>query len=85
MKKLNGSGDTVLIWSFLKPENLNAEFVFVLSTVLLCLVMVCLIKVGLSPSNFFICFNGSPSNMMKNAFYFILKALFVLKIFKLLS
>lgn len=40
MKKLNGSGDTVLIWSFLKPENLNAEFVFVLSTVLLCLVMV---------------------------------------------
>ena len=53
MKKLNGSGDTVLIWSFLKPENLSAEFVFVLSIVLLCLVMVCLIKVGLSPSNFF--------------------------------
>ena len=32
-----------------------------------------------------ICFNDSPSKMMKNAFYFILKALFVLKIFKLLS
>ena len=26
-----------------------------------------------------------PSKMMKNAFYFILKALFVLKIFKFLS
>ena len=32
----------------------------------------------------FICFNNSPSNMMKNAFYFILKAPFVLKVFKLL-
>ena len=45
------------------------------------------VKVGLSPSKkiFFICFNGSPSKMMKNAFYFILKALFVLKMFKFLS
>ena len=34
---------------------------------------------------FFICFNDSPSKMMKNAFYFILKALSVLKIFKFLS
>ena len=34
---------------------------------------------------FFICFNHSPSKMMKNVFYFILKALFVLKIFKFLS
>ena len=44
-------------------------------------------KAGLSPSkkNLFICFNDSPLKMMKNAFYFILKALFVLKIFKLLS
>ena len=44
------------------------------------------LKVGLSPSRkfFFICFNDSPSRMMKNAFYFILKALFVLKIFKFL-
>ena len=32
-----------------------------------------------------ICFNERPSKMMKNAFYFILKALFVLKIFKFLS
>ena len=30
-------------------------------------------------------FNDSLSKIMKNAFYFILKALFVLKIFKFLS
>ena len=43
-------------------------------------------KVGLSPSkNFdFICFNVSPLKVAKNAFYFILKALFVLKTFKFL-
>ena len=29
-----------------------------------------------------ICFIDSPLKMMKNAFYFILKALFVLKIFR---
>ena len=34
---------------------------------------------------FFICFNDSPSKMMKDAFYFTLKALFVFKIFKFLS
>ena len=34
---------------------------------------------------FFICFNESPFKMMKSAFYFILKAPFVLKIFKFLS
>ena len=33
----------------------------------------------------FIGFNESPLKMMKNAFYFILKAFFVLKIFKFLS
>ena len=45
------------------------------------------IKVRLLPSkkDFFICVNHSLSKMMKNSFYFILKALFVLKIFKLLS
>ena len=36
-------------------------------------------------NNFFICFNPNPSNMVKNVFYFILKALFVLTIFKFLS
>ena len=42
-----------------------------------------IIKVGPSPSNtFFVCFNESPLKMMKNAFYFILKALFVLKLCK---
>ena len=44
-------------------------------------------KVGLSPSkkNIFICWNESPLKMMKNAFYFILKVLFVLPILKFLS
>ena len=32
--------------------------------------------------NHFICFNESPLNMMKNTLYFMLKALFVLGIFK---
>ena len=35
--------------------------------------------------NCVIYFIESPLKMMKNAFYFILKALFVLKIFELLS
>ena len=45
------------------------------------------VKVRLSPSKkfFFVCFNGSSSKMMKNAFYFMLKALVILKIFKFLS
>ena len=44
-------------------------------------------KVILSPFNkvCFISFNESPLKMMKNAFCFIVKALFVLKIFKFLS
>ena len=32
----------------------------------------------------FICFNDNPPKMMKSAFYFILKALFVFKIFEFL-
>ena len=44
------------------------------------------IKVGLSPSKKkIICFIDTPSKFMQNAYYFILKALFVLKIFKFLS
>ena len=44
-------------------------------------------KVELSPSKkiFFVCFKESPLKMMKNTFYFTLKALFVLKIFTFLS
>ena len=44
-------------------------------------------KVGLSPSKkaCVICLIESPLKMMKNIFYFILKVLFVLKIFKFLS
>ena len=40
------------------------------------------IKVGLLASKKLVCFNESYLKMMNNAFYFILKALFVLKIFK---
>ena len=45
------------------------------------------IKVGLSPSKkvAFICFNENPFKMMINASYFMLKALFILKIFIFLS
>ena len=44
-------------------------------------------KVGLSPPEkiCFICFIKNPLKVMKNTFYFILKDLFVLKIFKFLS
>ena len=46
-----------------------------------------IIKARLSSSKniLFICLIESPLEVMKNAFYFILKALFVLKIFKFLS
>ena len=44
------------------------------------------IKVGISHSEKkIICFKDSPSKMIKNCFYFILKAIFVLKIFKFSS
>ena len=39
----------------------------------------------LPKKNIFICFNESALKVIKNAFYSILKALFVLKIFKFLS
>ena len=46
-----------------------------------------MLKVGLSFSKkiIFICFNETLLKMMKNVFYFILKVLSVLKIFKFLS
>ena len=44
--------------------------------------LIMLFKDGLSPSKkmCFICFNEYPPQKMKNAFYFMLKAPFVLKI-----
>ena len=38
-----------------------------------------------SKKSVFICFNDGSSKMKKNTFYFTLKALFVLKVFKFLS
>ena len=53
-----------------------------LSFYLFSTIWIIIIKIGLSPfKKKFIYFNDSPSKMMKNAFYFILKALFVLKMF----
>ena len=40
------------------------------------------VRLSLSKKLFFICVNDRSSKMIKNAFYFIVKALFVLKIFK---
>ena len=42
------------------------------------------LKVGLSPprKDCVISFNETPLKIMKNTFYFVLKALFILKIFK---
>ena len=56
------------------------------STIFIFFHQMIVLKVGLSFSKktILICFNDSPSKMMKNAFYFMLKALFVLKIFKFL-
>ena len=44
-------------------------------------------KFRLSPSKkiVFICFNESPLKLMKNVFYLLLKALFVIEILKILS
>ena len=44
-------------------------------------------KVGLSPlkKKYFTCFNESPLKIIKNGFYFVIKPLFALKIFKFLS
>ena len=46
-----------------------------------------MLKVGLSPSKKVCCIrlNESPLKVMKNAVYFIIKALFVLKVFEFLS
>ena len=74
------------VWCFLKTSSIS----FCLESTKIQLAIIYhsfLFKIGLSASkkHFLICFNDSPSTMMKNGFYFILKALFVLKIFKFMS
>ena len=51
------------------------------------IIKIIILKVALSPSkeNYFFCVTEWPLKIIKNAFYFILKALFVLKISKFLS
>ena len=67
----------------LKMSLLNSYFVMIYIT----RNMLELLKVGLSPSKniCIVCLIESPLQVMKNAFYFILKAFFVLKIFTFLS
>ena len=43
------------------------------------------VELSTSKNNCFIFFNENPLKMRENVFYFMLKALFVLKIFKFLS
>ena len=51
------------------------------------IIKIIILKVALSPSkeNYFVCVTEWSLKIIKNAFYFILKALFVLKISKFLS
>ena len=51
-------------------------------SLLLVIIMVSLSDPHLRGKKCFICFNKSPLKMMKNAFYFILKALLGLEVFK---
>ena len=62
---------------------IDSEWIIVLSNILL---ITLIIKVGLSPSkkNCVIYFIDSPLKILKKVFYFIIKALFVLKIFEFL-
>ena len=62
-------------------------FILVFHREFICIYELGTLKFGLSPSKKFllVSFNKSSLKMMKNASYFILEALFVLKIFKFLS
>ena len=76
--------------SFYLPANVKTHFVvtfYCWDFFFFCCKTVSKLKVGLSPSkkNCVICFIESPLKIIKNVFYFILKALFVLKVFNFLS
>ena len=49
-----------------------------------CFYIMYILNISHFPRTSFICFNESPLKMLENAFSFILKALFVLTIFKFL-
>ena len=87
----------VLFWMFglwsltvIKTGRLELHFLFSLglsdSAIFSVYLSILCLKSDSHLPNFFlfICFNDSPWKMTKNVFYFILKALFVLKIFKFL-
>ena len=73
---------------FLRPFFTEHHLQMLLKGKTLLLYVSCVyLKVRLSTSKkkCFICFNGSPLKMMKNAIYLILKAFFIFKIFNFLS
>ena len=79
----------IILWVILESRNSvfsMVEFVIMdyIITLLYTIILSSLFKVGLSPSKitYFICFNKSSLKLIKNAFYFISKTLFVFKIFK---
>ena len=67
--------------SSLDKNSIKPQYSWSLKSVLQCLKS----DSHLPKSFFIICFNDGPLKMMKSPFYFILKPLFVLKIFKFLS
>ena len=73
--------------NFTKAENENQYLTNLTNNITFKMYLYVSLKVGLSPSkkNCVVGFIESPLKIMKNAFYFILKALFILKIFKFLS
>ena len=80
-----------LLTNFFKKWAREAKFSDFIEVATVCTKMTCKdwkkkVKIGISPSKktYVICLIESPFKMMKNAFNFILKALFVLKIFKVL-
>ena len=76
-----------ITWYYVSLNNIWKNIIYKRVFEWLVILVGCKIKVGISPSKNIcvICFIESPFKMVKNAFYFILKALFVLKIFKFLS
>ena len=75
------------VWSAtIGPSIMGLNFK-IISVMVVLIWQCCVLKLDSHlPNKFFlICINYSLSKMMKIAFYFILKALFVLKIFRFLS
>ena len=72
-------------WFKKNEEGFNFNILSIIQTLHEWIITI-IFKVGLSPSKKILnCFNDSPAKMMKNAFCFISKAVYILKIFIFLS